>query len=115
ELYYGLPKNWSREYITDYVDCINFVNSGDNTFLIDLRYHSFVKALDGAFVTIKPDVEMYLRNTSHHEYLRKDGEVEHIKTFQMGLCKYCKAGYILGRIIGDYFYRFDDEELYETY
>lgn len=107
-----LPEAWSDEEITSLIDVVTKINSYDN-FLIDIRYHTFVKALEGAHVIIKPKPKLFLKNIN--EYSFNEENYDPVKTHQLGLCKYCKAAYLIGTIAGNKFYKIDDEELYTNY
>lgn len=110
-----LSQMWSDNEITALIDNITRANRIEDKFLIDIRYHTFVKALDGAYVVIKPKPKLYLKNINTAALSDDPFEEKTVKTYQLGLCKYCKSSYLMGAIVDNKFYKIDDEELYERY
>lgn len=58
--------------------------------LFSLKYHSFVRSLDGAYVTLGNNLEMSLK---------KCDSINGQKAFEIGNCRYCNATFIIGKII----------------
>lgn len=110
-----LPQSWNEEYVTSLIDVVTRINSSSDFFLVDIRYHTFVKALEGAFVTLKPQKRMFLKKISELEYINERDQIDYIKTFELSLCRHCKAEYLTGKILDNYFYQIDAEEIYENY
>jgi ATP-dependent helicase YprA (DUF1998 family)/rubrerythrin len=59
------------------------------TFLLDIKYHMFLRAPEGAYVTLNKDKHFRLINTKF---------VEGYKAFNIGICEYCKSTYLFGKI-----------------
>ena len=83
--------NWSEEQLVNFVTVASkAVRNGDRLF--DARYHTFLRATDSVFVTLKPEKRLFLtRQQSHIE----NGERRHV--FEIATCSVCRAMYILGR------------------
>lgn len=83
--------------------------------LVDIKYHTFIKTVDSALVTVKPKKTLELRNTAKHSDIDNDGNVINSDVFTLGVCKYCKEPYLIGQIVNNKFYDMKDEELYEQF
>lgn len=105
---------WNGESLTVFMDLLAKINSEHEKLLFDVRYHSFVKTLDGAYISLKPKKKMILKKTTEIRY-GNTGDEDIVKALQLGLCKSCNIPYVLGRIHDDHFYQIDDEEIYEVY
>ena len=60
----------------------------------DARYHMFLRATEGVFVTLGQDKQLFLDRKEYH-YL-KNGEQR--KVFEIGTCNFCHAVFITGEI-----------------
>lgn len=60
--------------------------------LLPARYHVFVRAIEGAYLSLKPDKRLFLER---HEKIRKDGE--EYKVFEVATCRQCGATYLVGQ------------------
>lgn len=93
------------------IDVINFAEKDGNS-LFDLKYHSFVRPLNGAFVTFGDEPVLSLKET---------GSINGLKAFEIGNCRYCNTPYIIGRITEneidglDYLYQNREVDIYENY
>ena len=65
--------------------------------LIDIRYHYFLKALDGCYLA--PDYPESLSLVRKDEYPMKFGE--YVKMFEVAVCEDCGEIAIVGRIVGN--------------
>lgn len=93
------------------IDVINKAEkSGVNLF--DLKYHSFIRPLMGAFVTLGEDSQLSLTKTN---------VINGKKAFELGNCKYCYSSYIFGKILHNqkdgrsYLFQNDEVDIYENY
>ena len=90
------------------VALIHLINKArkDHKMIYDIKYHTFIRTLAGAYVTLKPDNQLVLVPT---KYLN-----DH-RVFELANCRYCNTPYILGKISGDYLYQNRDVDIYENY
>ncbi len=105
---------WNEQFLSDYLNLLARVNKEDTKIIFDVRYHSFIKTLDGAYVSLKPEKKLSLKKTA---VIRLgDGSFQdEVAALQLGLCKYCSIPYVLGHIVDNTFHQIDDEDLYEVY
>ena len=83
--------NWSEKQLVDFVTVASkAVRNGDRLF--DARYHTFLRATDSVFVTLKPEKKLFLTRQQEHI---ENGERRHV--FEIATCSVCRAMYILGR------------------
>lgn len=78
------------------VSLVNLANQAkiDETFqpLLPARYHIFVRAIEGAYLSLQPDKILFLER---HEKIIKDGE--ECKVFEAATCRQCGATYLVGQ------------------
>lgn len=92
------------------IDLINMAEK-DGIGLFDLKYHSFVRPISGAYITL---------DNQHKLTLTKTNVIDDMKAFEVGNCKYCSAPYIIGKIqIAEdglqYLYQNKEVDVYENY
>ena len=99
----GLLRGGSKDFITLYtyfegsmrqdelVALIDIINWAENNGvgLFDLKYHSFVRPLSGAYITYGQNPKLSLTKTN---------ELDGMKAFEVGNCRYCNSPYIIGKI-----------------
>lgn len=80
--------------------------------IFDLKYHSFVRPLSGAYVTLEEQPQLSLTKTNWlGEY----------KAFEIGNCRYCSSPYVIGKIYHserdnlDYLLQNNEIDIYENY
>lgn len=78
----------------------------NHKMIYDLKYHTFIRSLKGAFVTLGKNKVLKLTNTT---------EVEGKKAFEIGNCKYCDAPYIVGKVENGYLLQNNEIDIYENY
>lgn len=95
------------------VSLISLINKAckNKKKLYDIKYHTFVNTLSGAFITLSPNKKLRLSNCF---------EMEGLKTFELGNCRFCNTSYIIGKIRIDssgenYLYQNTDIDIYENY
>ena len=88
ELYGKMSKNVSQEELIALIDIINAAEK-DGIGLFDLKYHSFVRPLSGAYITYGKQPKLSLTKTN---------EIDGMKAFEVGNCRYCNSPYIIGKI-----------------
>lgn len=105
---YNICKNYgfsTSEELSSFLDLIcRCIKKGQK--IMDIKYHSFVRSLSGAYISIGEKRGLSLTS---REYI--DGE----KAFEMGVCKKCKSLYIIGVISKDYLYQNYSVDIYENY
>lgn len=101
----------SREELVALIDLVNAAEK-EGIGLFDLKYHSFVRPLSGAYMTFGNDSRLSLTKTS---------EIEGMKAFEIGNCRYCNSPYIIGKINKnkqdglDYLLQNEEVDIYENY
>lgn len=90
------------------VSLISLINKArkEKRMIYDIKYHTFIKTLSGAYITVAPEKKLTLKPTS---------QINNLKTFEFGTCRYCNAPYILGKIFNNYFAQNTDVDIYENY
>lgn len=73
------------EQLIDLIDLINMAEK-DGIGIFDLKYHSFVRPLAGAYVTLGDDPQLSLTKTNM---------IGELKAFEAGNCRYCNSPYII--------------------
>jgi ATP-dependent helicase YprA (DUF1998 family) len=81
-------KPTTHEELVDFIELIAKARY-ENTFLLDIKYHMFLRAPEGAFITL---------NESKHFRLINTKWIDGYKAFNIGICEYCKSSYIFGKI-----------------
>lgn len=97
--------NILEQELVDFIQLISKANKNDRT-LFDSKYHTFVRTLDGAFVTIGNNKKMKLTN-------HKD--IDGMRAFEIGLCKYCNQMYLIGKEFNGFLYQNSDIDIDENY
>ena len=76
--------------LTSLVELVTKAQSHDGKFplkLFDIKYHMFMKAPDGAFITIGDHKDLSLVTVN---------QIDGFKAFKIGICQNCKVPYIMG-------------------
>lgn len=111
DLYDELKENVSQDELIALIDIINAAEK-DGMGLFDLKYHSFVRPLSGAYITYGQQPKLSLTKTN---------EIEGMKAFEVGNCRYCNSPYIIGKIQQkeddqmDYLLQNKEIDIYENY
>lgn len=93
------------------IDLINQAEK-DGIGLFDLKYHSFVRPLAGAYITLGKEPKLSLT---------KSNMLDGLKAFEVGNCRYCSSPYIIGKIQHneadnlDYLFQNKEVDIYENY
>lgn len=110
-LYNELYEYMSKEELIALIDIINAAEK-DGIGLFDLKYHSFVRPLSGAYITYGKESKLSLTKTN---------EIDGMKAFEVGNCRYCNSPYIIGKIQRrkddqmDYLLQNKEIDIYENY
>ena len=95
--------------LTALVELITKSVSNDSKFpqkLYDIKYHMFIKAPDGAFITIGNHKELSLVTVN---------QIDGFKAFKIGICSNCKVPYIMGITENDMLCIDDEIDIDESY
>lgn len=107
----GFGSSITEEELIDLIDLINQAER-EGIGLFDLKYHSFVRPLSGAYITLGKKPRLSLTKTN-----MLDG----LKAFEVGNCRYCSSPYIIGKIQHnetdnlDYLFQNKEVDIYENY
>ena len=110
-IYSKMKEYVSEEELIALIDIINAAEK-DGIGLFDLKYHSFVRPLSGAFITHGKTPKLSLTKTN---------ELDGLKAFEVGNCRYCNSPYIIGKIQRklddqmDYLLQNKEIDIYENY
>lgn len=110
-LYNELSEFMTKEELIALIDIINAAEK-DGIGLFDLKYHSFVRPLSGAYITYGKEAKLSLTKTN---------EIDGMKAFEVGNCRYCNSPYIIGKIQRreddsmDYLLQNKEVDIYENY
>jgi len=89
------PDNANSEEVL--IAMVNIANkatpSKEISPLLPARYHLFIKAIEGAFITFLPENKLFL---NRQENYTEDGESYPV--FEIGTCRQCSSLYLLGDI-----------------
>ncbi len=98
---------WLSQDLVDFIAVASKCNYNGET-LFDSRYHMFVRSLEGAFVSLKPNPQIRL---SRHKF------IDDLVAYEIGVCRYCKSIYIIGYHdeIRHRLFQNEDVNLLETY
>ena len=97
------------EALTALVELISKSISSDDRYslkLYDIKYHMFMKAPDGAFVTIGKKKDLSLLTVN---------QINGDKAFKIGICQNCKVPYIMGITENDVLCVDDEIDIDESY
>lgn len=101
------------ENVIELVTSSDVVNSEGLT-LCDIKYHLFIRTLEGAFISLEPKPKLEITNRKR---------IDDMWSFEAGTCRYCNTLYIVGKEYKEddtgesYIYRteLDLDENYEFY
>lgn len=101
----------TSEELSSLIDLLNRTEK-NGIGLFELKYHSFIRPLSGAYITLEEHSKLRLSKTNY---------IDEMKAFEVGCCRYCNTAYIMGRIKKDpttnldYLYQNDEIDIYENY
>lgn len=111
DIYSECGTSITSEELIALIDLINMAEK-DGIGLFDLKYHSFVRPISGAYITL---------SNEHKLTLTKTNVIDKMKAFEVGNCRYCSAPYIIGKIqISEedglqYLFQNKEIDIYENY
>lgn len=110
-IYEKLKLDMNREELVALIDIIN-MSEKDGMALFDLKYHSFIRSLSGAYVSFGDEKKLSLTKTN---------EIEGMKAFELGNCRFCNSPYIIGKLVTSeatglqYLIQNKEIDIYENY
>ena len=99
-----------RDQLVALIDLVN-VAAKDGMGIFDLKYHSFIRPLSGAYLTLNDEPKLTLTKTNY---------IDDFKAFEIGNCRYCNAVYVFGKVLRrndglDYLIQNKEVDIYENY
>lgn len=101
----------NEEQLIAMVDLIN-LSEKNGVNLFELKYHSFIRPLEGAYVSLTKMPSLALK---------KSNIINGYKAFEIGNCGFCDSPFIIGKIIKngadglDYLLQNSEVDIYENY
>ena len=95
------------EQVQQFIDLLSYAVQEGQQLLI-AKYHSFIRNPQGAFVSLKPEIKFEMKKTK---------EIDGNKAYEMGVCRFCGAAYLIGNINynKNQFIQNDSVDIYENY
>lgn len=95
----SLMRNYTELTDLDLVNLIHVASKAEKnkTALIKARYHMFVRALEGAYITLNPSRKLYI---TRQNYAEIDGETW--KVFEAAVCDDCGRIGVAGKTVKNY-------------
>lgn len=87
--------NLSTDEVTSFVN-VSSLAAKDGIKIFDARYHSFIRAADGVYITLPPHKKLFL-NRKKVDYVGN----KQYKVFETVNCSCCNALYLIGNIKGE--------------
>lgn len=87
--------NFSEEDLSNFVTIASMADK-NGIKLFDARYHMFLKATEGVFITLSPHKDLFLQRDT----IKPIGD-EQYKVFEVATCIHCHKLYIIGKIDGN--------------
>lgn len=88
--------NWESQQLSDFVLVASHALK-DGTKLFDSRYHLFVRATEGVFITLNPHKNLFLSRKNFDYYQGKQ-----YKVFEAVTCSQCHDLYLIGNVQDNY-------------
>ena len=79
---------FSQQELVDFIFLINKANKDGQT-IYETKYHTFIRNLNSALITLGENPKMELSNYN---------TIEDKKAFEIGLCSYCQEMFLIGQI-----------------
>ena len=104
--------NWSEEDVSTFVEVASRANKNGSK-LFDSRYHMFLRATEGVFITLAPHKDLFLN--------RKDkvySDNNEYKVFEAVTCTQCHSIYLVGYVENDHLVQknnAESDEIKEAY
>lgn len=105
--YLSNSMGWSQQDISNFVNVASKCDlDGDRLF--DSRYHMFLKATDGVYITLKPSSKLFLTRKEKHI----ENDIDY-KAFEIATCISCHSIYLLGKEVNNYLVQSSNFESYK--
>ncbi|SES69158.1 DEAD/DEAH box helicase [Anaerobranca gottschalkii] len=104
---------WEEKEVENFVTVAS-IGEKNGVSLFNARYHMFLKATDGAFITLSPSSKLFL--TRKEEHFEDNGE--EYKVFEIATCSSCHSIYLIGKEEDNYLKQIsyvDEENIREAY
>lgn len=101
---------WEQDELTNFVEVAS-VAAHNGKKLFDSRYHMFIRATEGVFITLPPYKSLYL----NRENIVYDSEGKDFKAFEAVTCTYCHSLYLLGKIVGNYLVQKSNNDISDAF
>ena len=98
--------DFNVERLTSLIELISKASSVTGLKLFDVKYHMFMKAPDGAFITLGKYKDLSLLTVN---------KINGYKAFKIGICQNCKIPYVMGITENDYLCIDDEIDIDESY
>ena len=85
--------------VEKFIDVVNTLKDENGHKLIDSKYHTFVKALEGIYFTLGPSFKTSLTKTN---VIMDDSHGREFPAFNLAVCFNCNAVFVPGRINNKY-------------
>jgi ATP-dependent helicase YprA (DUF1998 family) len=95
----------SKEEFISLISLVTYAKNSDGMNIYDIKYHFFVRTLEGAFISLEPQPKLEITNR------QKIGDMW---AFEIGVCRNCNSMYIVGKEYDNHLYR-SELELDENY
>lgn len=102
----------TEKEIVSLIELVNLAEAKNGRGVFDLKYHSFVRPLSGAYISMEKERKLTLHKAS---------SIGKYKAFEVGNCNYCGTLYLIGKIKYDDTNNFDvllqneEVDIYENY
>lgn len=94
----------TEQNLSDLIYLVSYIFTNTRE-LFDVKYHTFIRTVDGCFVTLNKDRKLSLQRCL---------EIEDFKTFEIGKCKKCSNVYVIGKIESGFLRQNTDLDIYEN-
>ncbi len=107
EAMHEINRNISEQEFIDLINLVTLAKKEDNN-LYDIKYHFFIRTLEGAFVSLSPNPKLKISNRQ---------TIDDLWAFEIGVCKYCNSMYIIGKEYENHLFRseLDFDENYQNF
>ncbi|SUT88685.1 ATP-dependent helicase [Acholeplasma oculi] len=101
----GFSNSLNIENFISLITLITQARSKSGLGIYDIKYHFFVRTLEGAFVSLNPDAKLRITNRQ---------KIDDMWAFEIAVCKNCNEMYIVGKEHEGKLFR-SELDLYENY
>lgn len=102
---FNMKSNFSENTLANLIKILNIAKK-NNKPLYDNKYHTFIRTLSGAFITIDKEKELKINN-----HIKINGK----QAFEIGVCKHCNQMFLIGKNINNYLVQNQNIDIDENY